>query len=310
MRERIIRLGPRALVGVLSEPDGQEPAAAGPLILLLNAGAIHRVGPNRIYVSLARTLAPAGHRVVRFDFSGMGDSGTCYDDIPADDRFLQETRQVMDHLETVVGPQRFVLMGMCSGARTAYQTAYGDHRVAGVVGINGTYLADGELRALREDLHAKLQTRYYRKQAGDLGKWWRVITGQSDLSSILRFICRRWRKPQKPVMLSPSSAALPWIDLARRGVDCLLVFAEGSLAWDAFALGLEAGLAQTEAGGKPIVHIVPDADHVFTPLWSQSVLIALVHAWIQAPDRKWRAETGISTREAADAAGERRGGCG
>jgi hypothetical protein len=72
MNEEAVLIG-GSLVGILSRPPaGVDPAMPG--VLLLNAGRIHRVGPNRLYVAIARRLAAMGFAVCRFDLSGIGDS--------------------------------------------------------------------------------------------------------------------------------------------------------------------------------------------------------------------------------------------
>jgi alpha/beta superfamily hydrolase len=50
-----------------------------PGVVLLNPGIVHRVGPGRIYVKIARALAEQGFTVLRFDFSGIGDSSVRLD---------------------------------------------------------------------------------------------------------------------------------------------------------------------------------------------------------------------------------------
>ena len=60
MSEEIITFGKtRALVGILHKPVGPAPRADLPAVLLLNAGLLHRVGPNRLYVKIARQLVPS-----------------------------------------------------------------------------------------------------------------------------------------------------------------------------------------------------------------------------------------------------------
>ena len=72
MIEEVTRFGSNgSLVGILSRPMRSNRNL--PAILLLNAGLVHRVGPNRIYVRLARHFAALGFSVLRFDFSGIGD---------------------------------------------------------------------------------------------------------------------------------------------------------------------------------------------------------------------------------------------
>lgn len=54
-----MRLGDEGhLVAVATQPAN---AADVPGVILLNAGVLHRVGPHRLHVHLARRLAAAGH---------------------------------------------------------------------------------------------------------------------------------------------------------------------------------------------------------------------------------------------------------
>ena len=72
-RERAVRFGPDdRLFGILAGPAGDSSMA--PAIVLFNTGGGHLVGPHRLYVSLAREWAAAGHLVLRFDLGGLGDS--------------------------------------------------------------------------------------------------------------------------------------------------------------------------------------------------------------------------------------------
>src|SRR5262249_767876 len=61
------------LFAILDTPTARP---TGRAILLLNAGAVSHVGPNRLYVALARRWAALGHVVLRVDNSGVGDSAT------------------------------------------------------------------------------------------------------------------------------------------------------------------------------------------------------------------------------------------
>ena len=73
MREAAVSFGPNAsLVGIITSPSVPAARRELPGVILLNAGIINRVGPNRIYVKMARRLADMGLPVLRFDFSGRG----------------------------------------------------------------------------------------------------------------------------------------------------------------------------------------------------------------------------------------------
>src|SRR5205085_6183975 len=70
-RETLCRFGADShLFGVLTEPGEKRDL---PAVILLNAGSIHRVGPSRLYVRIARELAQDGFASLRLDHEGLGD---------------------------------------------------------------------------------------------------------------------------------------------------------------------------------------------------------------------------------------------
>ena len=65
-----MRIPPGDLVGVLTEvPDD---LGTGPTAILLNVANQHHIGPNRLWVELARQWASDGIRALRVDLSGLG----------------------------------------------------------------------------------------------------------------------------------------------------------------------------------------------------------------------------------------------
>jgi len=148
------------LYAVIAEPLD---AAPTPLTLILyNAGAIRRIGPNRMWTQAARRWAAAGVPVIRVDIEGIGDAGgdgSAYRD--SDDPFYTESlidqaRSVLDFAVRRGLPDRFVLGGLCSGGFWAFQAALADQRVRSVAMLNPRLLffdpeSDGrrELRKLR-----------------------------------------------------------------------------------------------------------------------------------------------------------------
>jgi len=112
MNEQVIRFEPsQTLVGIVTQPA---PALANPdlpAVVLLNAGLLHRVGPNRIYVQLARKLAGFGFTVLRFDFSGMGDSRPREDHLPYVQSAPAEAKDAMDWLTAHCGQKIFGVDG-------------------------------------------------------------------------------------------------------------------------------------------------------------------------------------------------------
>ncbi|MEJ2538833.1 MAG: alpha/beta fold hydrolase [Gemmatimonadota bacterium] len=124
------------LVGVLTRP-GTGDLRGRPAVLLLNSGNIHRVGTGRISVILARRLAELGHPVLRFDHSGVGDSPPRRDGLDLEDGRVVEIVDVMAAMEDRLGVDRFVIHGLCTGARDAFYAALTDDRIVGLVQIDG-----------------------------------------------------------------------------------------------------------------------------------------------------------------------------
>src|SRR5690606_3214765 len=119
--ERAIALGVEAnLIGILSEPEGALPASASPtrtprpVVIFLNAGVLHRVGPHRLHVNLARRLAARGLSSLRLDLSGIGDSRSVPGSLAFRDSAVADARAAMDQLGAELGAQRFILFGLCS----------------------------------------------------------------------------------------------------------------------------------------------------------------------------------------------------
>jgi dienelactone hydrolase len=175
IKEQALLLGPRqSLVGVLTMGD----AAAGvdrPTVVILNSGIVHRVGANRMSVTLARALAASGHAVLRFDLSGIGDSEARTEGLPPIEAGLADIGEALDALESSRGARRFILAGLCAGADLALLQAHRDRRVVGAV------LLDPSMpRTLRHRLY------HYRGRLFRLESWLNVARGRNPLGRALR----------------------------------------------------------------------------------------------------------------------------
>ena len=138
MIEKAYRFGrDGGLAGVVAEPAGTTESRDKPAVLLLNSGLLHRVGPYRLHVSLARRLASIGYSVLRFDLSGIGDSAAHKDSRSDHERALGDVQDAMDFMSSARGARRFVMMGLCSGAENSHRVAVADSRVCGAVFLDG-----------------------------------------------------------------------------------------------------------------------------------------------------------------------------
>jgi pimeloyl-ACP methyl ester carboxylesterase len=267
-----------SLVGVRTRPAEQIRFNRRVGVVLLNAGIVHRVGPGGIYVKIARELAARGFTVIRFDFSGIGDSKVRHDDLPFYESAVEEAQAAMDLLQAEHGIRRFLLLGGCSGARVSLDTASVDTRVCGAILINfpspdddGNPTADS---AMRKGSHYVLNFAIRNAQS-----WRRFFSGQVDyrkLALTLLFEIRR--------RLSSTSRALPegaafrvLLDsLLARGLRPVFVCSAGdSRLEDLRQLGGK-DFKRMCLEGRVDLTVVPRSDHTFSSLFDQARLINIV----------------------------------
>lgn len=279
MKERTIAIGDNpALVGIVSEPAVAAAVGERPTCLLLNAGLIHRVGPNRLHVRLARVLASGGFRACRFDLSGRGDSDVRRDGLPFLESSVAEIRAVMDALEQT-GSRRFVLMGICSGAVNALQLATVDPRVAGCVAIDSPAYPTRRYYLKRYTRRLRRLETWRNTLAGRnaVGRWIRggVASPGSGAEEDVDNPFGETRPPDKAV----AEAVLR--DILEKGVQLFFIFT-GS--WSTYNYREQFADAFPFIRGREAVRVdyFPGADHTFTRLSSQAVLVETVQGWMSA----------------------------
>ncbi len=139
MKETALNFGQGgSLVGILTRPD--EVQQGDLAVIFLNAGILHRVGPNRIHVRLARHLADRGVTSLRMDLPGVGDSGMLGTGLSLAEEGRQGIHAAMDLLQRQEVASRFVVFGLCSGADAAFQIACLEPRVVGIALVDPTRL--------------------------------------------------------------------------------------------------------------------------------------------------------------------------
>ncbi len=160
----IFESGGHRLLGVLHEAGGD--GALGVLVIV--GGPQYRVGSHRQFVHLARNLARHGVPVLRFDYSGMGDS----EGAAATFEHVQEDVAAAVDALLAGAPQvrRVVLWGLCDGASAALMYAPSDRRVAGIVLLNPWVRTEAGLA------RTQLWTYYPRRLLS--AQFWRKVTRQ------------------------------------------------------------------------------------------------------------------------------------
>ena len=108
--------GEPALFGAYHPPQGE---AARPLGVLLCPPLGHEhTRAYRALKGLAESLARAGHHVLRFDYSGLGDSAGEFEDASVD-RWCEDVACALDELGALSGARDLRLVGLRFGAALA-----------------------------------------------------------------------------------------------------------------------------------------------------------------------------------------------
>lgn len=268
----------RHLIGTECRPTAGAASPDVPAVLFVNAGTVHRVGPHRIYVTLARALAEVGVPSLRFDLSGVGDSrvpeqdvGTRLEGVRAD---LHES---VGFLQQRMGAAGVLGFGLCSGADHAFDLALEDDRVVGAV------LLDTNVHVTRGYRRRRL-----RAAAGRASTWGAVLTGRHPS---IRGLAARvlGHTPEEPEVVRPGLVATELPDretrggqiraLLERGVALHYIFTGGVL--ERFNGPGQLAEAYPESGvdeGASLAWL-PDAEHTFASRASQQELVRLVIAW-------------------------------
>lgn len=242
--EEPLSLGPRGLFGIDSRP--QSGARAGsPVVLFLNSGNDSHIGPNRLWVQLARRWAEAGLRSVRFDVAGLGESPDQLDGTRQVVRSVSAFDDVRDVAEALAPghPGDVVLVGLCSGAYQGLESGL-ELRPAGVLAVNPIFRFVPPEAAL-----GRVDPRRHFIQGGSLFRKARRLPGP-----LLRLA--RMGGDRLLGTLSPSSPAAAIRRLGALGVPCLCIGGPSELA--PVTGGLTAG---ERVHGSVRLHVVDGLDH-------------------------------------------------
>ena len=262
-----------SLVGIISDPSEPKHGKNHPAVILLNAGLVHRVGPNRLYVRLARALAANGFVAFRFDFSGIGDSQVRYDKLPFDESAVDEVQDAMDLLTETRQINRFLLLGICSGAENALNTARRDPRVIGAAPIN----PGGDSQLLGTYTRSR---RYWKTVLFDPKRWLNAVMGRGNFR-LMGINLNALFIRKRSISSAASDVAADLQALTQRGVDLLHIFSSDDPGLAYFDIVLNSTAGKLNGSGKLKVERIPQTNHIFSTLRSQQLLLNIVQDWAQ-----------------------------
>ncbi len=255
------------MFGVLTEP--LEVPARDLGAVLLNAGAIRHVGPNRMWVEIARRWASRGVPTLRLDLEGLGESDgdagrfTDVAELYVPELF-EQARAALDLLEARCSQRRFVLSGLCSGAFWAFNGALRDERVSAAFMVNP--------RTLFWD--ASLETVRYLRRGLLPSSWRMILRGEVRLARILAVIRSAPRSLARYLAARRQTRSTGRDELAEafdrlRDAEKHLIFIFSEREPFHEELMHQGRLAQSDRWPNIEVDLIPGRDHTLRPLYSQ-----------------------------------------
>ena len=178
--------GEEKLFGILHVPMNAELSAI-PMVIFLHGFAGYRIGPHQLFVRTARFLAQRGYACLRFDFRGRGYSEgkreqTSYQSMVADlDVVIRSVRRTYK-------PTRIVLLGICSGARTAiYYIKNGKEIVHSLIELSSPLLwQTNEMSTATSETKSVISG--YMRKAHNIDNWKRLFVGEVNRRMIGRIV--------------------------------------------------------------------------------------------------------------------------
>jgi hypothetical protein len=261
-----------ALWGILTEP--RAPESSGLCAVLLNAGAVRRIGPSRLWVQAARRWATRGVPTLRLDVEGIGDADGPAAGYHADidfcrDEQLAQAAAAVDFLRDAGVGDRFLLGGLCSGAYWAFLLALDDDRVCAAAMINCRVLA------WEQDLAASRYVRTLLTRRPSPA-YIRSILTPAIVKQVARWLlrapARQLRRLGGRRVGGASQLDRRLTRLLASGKHVTVLFTEREPLRD--ELERSGWLARLEAAPGVTVEGVRVIDHTLRPVWAQEQLEA------------------------------------
>lgn len=268
-REQVATFGPdEGLVGILTLP--RSPAATRIPVLILSAGVLHKVGPSRVGVELARFLADQGHPVLRFDLSGIGDS-QAWPGGSLEETVVGDMVRAVDALLDAAGGERVAVVGFCSGADNAMHLARADRRVRSVTTFDPTVHPTRGFR-IRRALG----------RISSLRSWLNLLTGRSLWLRFRRMVSTETRPPGFDRLLVPGPEELDELvgELRDSGVRILYVMSGAAEDYCNSPAQIRESLPNGFSEEHLRVEWRPDLDHILSAPGQRRAFCEIVGAWL------------------------------
>jgi hypothetical protein len=280
MNEEIISFGENnRLTGIMTYPVNDNISIERPAVIMLNAGLVHRIGPFRFYVDLARLFAEKNFITLRFDLSGLGDSTFSTDNSEFEKYAITDTDIAMDYITSKTGIKTFVLLGLCSGADNIHAITKINNKVIGCILLD----AYGYPTRLFS-LHKYIDTfHYYLISIFSMDKW---ISFFKKKSSKTLYSKSNSSADKTAVLLSQrnwpeqNEAEKDILDFIKRGIKLLYIYSGGVPYYYNYRKQFYDMFPSLNKSNNLFVKFFPKADHTYTSINQRKLMLECICSWL------------------------------
>ncbi|MCP5244535.1 MAG: hydrolase 1, exosortase A system-associated [Burkholderiales bacterium] len=274
------------LLGILNVPDTFSPRRG--VVFIVADGPQYRVGAQRQFVTMARTMEKSGYATLRFDYRGMGDSEGIHRGF---EYVNEDIKAAVDALlASCTSIEEVVLWGECDSAAAVLFYAHTDTRVKGVC-IANPWVRTEEGRAKTIVKH------YYQSRLVDKKFWKKLLSGQfefrNSLVSLWNNIIKVFRaKNLSNPVRNNSSDSMNQQPLPSRlayglgsfdGQVLLILSGNDWIAKEFLDMVAASPVWQNLLNDERLVrHEIQDADHSFSRKVSRDELLRLNLEWLKS----------------------------
>jgi len=276
--EKAFSFGPtNSLAGVLNEPANGTTDSSKPIVVILNAGLIHHAGPHRMSVEMARETASQGYTCFRFDLSSIGDSPTSKSRLSYQERAIHDIREALNFLSSLKNINKFVLIGLCTGADNAHRAAVVDDRIVGCIFLGGYAYPTRKFHLV------KLQTKLGKlvKKMLSLDKWKRLVSRAFSLIKAKKKTVDNevntayyWKMPGK------EKTRNEYLDFVKRNVQMFFIFTASELTMFNYQNQIKDSFKSVDFKDLLTVTQFDQTDHTYSFAAHRKTLISTITDWL------------------------------
>lgn len=296
--ERAVQFGASGtLFGIATHASSQDTAdPAQPVLLLASSGSVHSVGPNRLYVQVAREMALKGIRVLRVDLPGIGDSAPAdgqQENHPYPHSPMEPIADAVAFARSTLGARDVFAAGICSGAYHSFKAAVAGQALGRIVVINPlTFFWKPGMSLAQPAYQDTAEMMRYRRTGLSAASLRKLFTGKVDLANLGGILGRHFRRRAASMSrnVARSLGARLRDDLVselraieRQGTRLHFVFSRTDPGHALLMQDARAEVDRLLRTGTITIDFVDHADHTFTPRAAQRSLLSLLGKRLDRP---------------------------